>query len=479
MTDQAHLLNDRQMQDFITQGYIQIQTDFSEPLHDRIYQKLEEVFEKEGNPGNNILPRVPEISQVFNHPALTGALTSLLGPDYNLNPHRHCHLNPPGSKGQSWHKDCYVFDHNLRHPRFHWLLALYYPQEVTTDMGPTGVLNGMHVCEKISNPNPQQCSEEELPLNGRAGTVNLVHFDAWHRALANTSTNKRYMLKFQFARLAEPTTPTWQHNSTDWLADESPDSLALDVWHWLLGDKAPQTQTPHNGDPNQLRQDLHHTSEIHRRRAAFSLASLAEDHIALLLEDLDREAYEREQGIEDKTPDNAHGTNPTAFAAAQALVAMGPKAVPHVAAALNADHWLTRAALVDVLGTIGAPAADTVPLLIERLADDHWWVRRNAAEALGRMHHAAADAADPLGQAAGDTDRRVRRMAALALAQINQASTTALPHLQKMLEDEDRYNRFYAGLALRRQPQSAAQELLLDSLFNARWCPLTTNENMF
>ena len=45
----------------------------------------------------------------------------LLGPDYQLNPHRHCHLNPPGSKGQTWHKDCYVFDHNMRQPRFHWL----------------------------------------------------------------------------------------------------------------------------------------------------------------------------------------------------------------------------------------------------------------------------------------------------------------------------------------------------------------------
>ena len=70
MTDQAYLLTDHQIQDFITQGYVQIQTDFADPLHDRIYQKLEEVFEKEGNVGNNILPRVPEINRVFNHPAL-------------------------------------------------------------------------------------------------------------------------------------------------------------------------------------------------------------------------------------------------------------------------------------------------------------------------------------------------------------------------------------------------------------------------
>ena len=67
-----------------------------------------------------------------------------------MNPHRHCHLNPPGGKGQSWHKDCYVFDHNLRHARFRWVMAFYYPQDTTPDMGPTGVLPGQQWYRKIS-----------------------------------------------------------------------------------------------------------------------------------------------------------------------------------------------------------------------------------------------------------------------------------------------------------------------------------------
>ena len=479
MMDQTNLLTDRQMQDFITQGYIQIQADPTSSIHKTIYQKLEDVFASEGNVGNNILPRVPEISQVFSQPAIQGALTSLLGPDYTMNPHRHCHLNAPGSSGQSWHKDCYVFDHNLRHPRFHWLLALYYPQDVSPDMGPTGILPGLHVCEKISDPDPRQCRDTELALNGPAGTVNLVHFDAWHRALANTSKQKRYMLKFQFARLAAPTTPTWQHTDTAWHKSITPDALAQDVWHWLLGDHVPLANRTNDNAINQQRQDLHHEDEIQRRRAAFSLALDSPDHLELLLADLDREAHEREDHIEEKTADNAHGTNPTAFTSAQALVSIGANAVPAIAAALTNDHWLTRAALIDVLGTIGAPASSTVPLLTKCLSDTHWWVRRNAAEALGRIPHANVDAIDAISQAVADPDRRVRRMAALALAQSAQPAPEALANLEKMLEDEDRYNRFYAALALRRQPQSAAQELLLDNLFNARWCALTTPENLY
>ena len=114
-----------------------------------VAQLLRKVGIEDGNLGNNILPRIPLIQRVFDHPALVGALTSLLGPDYTMNPHRHCHLNPPGSPGQSWHKDCYVFDHNFRHPRFHWLLALYYPQDVSEAMGPTGTLPGTQFIETI------------------------------------------------------------------------------------------------------------------------------------------------------------------------------------------------------------------------------------------------------------------------------------------------------------------------------------------
>ena len=91
----SNLLTDEQMYKFLTQGYIQVEADFEDDLHQRIYDKIDHVVEHEGNPGNNILPRIPEIQQVFDHPKVVGAIISLVGPNHVMHPHRYCHLRAP------------------------------------------------------------------------------------------------------------------------------------------------------------------------------------------------------------------------------------------------------------------------------------------------------------------------------------------------------------------------------------------------
>ncbi|MBT5817938.1 MAG: hypothetical protein HOJ50_12840 [Proteobacteria bacterium] len=76
---------------------------------------------------NNILPRVTELQQIIDSPTIKGALSSILGDDYMLRPHRlsvPCEPLPPeernldltghedgtpvgkGSRGVTiWHKD--------------------------------------------------------------------------------------------------------------------------------------------------------------------------------------------------------------------------------------------------------------------------------------------------------------------------------------------------------------------------------------
>ena len=476
MTDTQHLLTDVQMQQFIRDGYIQVKADFAAPLHQHIYDGVEEVYEKEGNIGNNLLPRLPQIKEVFDHPKVAGALESLLGPRYIMNPHRHGHLNPPGSKGQSWHKDCYVFDHNTRHPCHHWILALYYPQDTTEDMGPTGILPGLQNWEHISNPDPTQCSDQDLALCCEAGTVTLLHFDAWHRAMANSSERKRYMLKFQFARMQWPPTPSWNHQRAAWQLDSPADPVEHYVWNWLC--RQASAAKP-QADAQILLAQLQEGGEAERLRAAYALGQHDTSIVPALLDVLRREARAAEPHIEDKTADNAHGTNPTALRAAQALEAMGPRITPLIVDALDDAFWLVRAALCDILGLWGPAAAQAVPALTARLADEHWWVRRNAAEALGRMGGDASTALPDLIKTLGDEDRRVRRASALAWAQIGAYSPEALPALRKMSADTDRYNRFYAQLALSRMDHEAAREALLDALFTARWCPLTTSEDRY
>ena len=134
------LLSDSQMQQFIVNGYVSVKAGFPSPFHQSVYARAEEIFSTQGNPGNHILPAIPQLADLFSHPAVTGALTSILGPGYAMHPHRHCHLTPPHKTAQRHHQDSYEDDQNVRHHRTRWAMAFYYPQDVTVEMGPTSVL---------------------------------------------------------------------------------------------------------------------------------------------------------------------------------------------------------------------------------------------------------------------------------------------------------------------------------------------------
>merc|ERR1712048_39908 len=56
-----------------------------------------------------------------------------------MHAHRHMHSSPV-QRDQKWHKDSYWGTRKLRHHRPRWMMALYYPKDVTLSMGPTYVL---------------------------------------------------------------------------------------------------------------------------------------------------------------------------------------------------------------------------------------------------------------------------------------------------------------------------------------------------
>ena len=72
-----HLLTDSQIHDFIVNGFITVKTDLPPSFHQEVYARTTEIFEKEGNPGNNLLPRMPMINEVFEDPWVAGAFTSV------------------------------------------------------------------------------------------------------------------------------------------------------------------------------------------------------------------------------------------------------------------------------------------------------------------------------------------------------------------------------------------------------------------
>ena len=206
MPDPCPLLTDNEVISFIIRGYHLVEPDFPESFHAAIYDKLGRL---EKDPGDAILDRVPELQQVYDHPRVRGALISLLGPDFQMNGHRHCHVNQPGTPSQSWHQDGL----NQRHHETRTVLAMYYPQTVTPDMGPTVLMPGTHFRNAPTDRMATYANfKEQVVLAVKAGTVAITHYDIWHAASANRSEKTRYMLKFLFSRGSAPTAPSWCHD---------------------------------------------------------------------------------------------------------------------------------------------------------------------------------------------------------------------------------------------------------------------------
>ena len=476
-----YLLHDEDIRRFITDGYLSVQAGLPAAFHEQVYRKIEEVFAEEGNPGNNLLPRIPEIQQVFDQPAVKGALTSLLGPGHLMHPHRYCHLNKPGGSGQSWHKDDYVFDQKVRHARFRWVMAFYYPQDVTEDMGPTGILPGRQWYNQISDPDATRTTEPARPLCGAAGTVSIVNFDVWHRATANVSQKNRYMLKFQFTRMAEPKSPAWHAIDPTWTpaAHDPTPAVSEAVWHWLHGERQPNLSGGGKTIDYWLAA-LDENNEATRLLAAYRLGAFGEAAVDPLLDRLRQTAEETALANAAKTPSNPAGGNPSELPAACALSAVGLPAEKKLIQALDDSSWWVRATAADILGDINASPVKVLPPLLRLLNDDNVWVRRNAADAISTIGGFDGDAEPALSNALQDEDERVRRNIAFALSKHPLASDDLVTALVRIIhEDEGRYVRYYALAALKQMATPAAREALWQEMLTSRWCPVTHKKSAY
>ena len=405
---------------------------------------MDGLFDNEANPGNNILPRVPGIRRVLDSPPVHGALQSLLGGDYYLHAHRFCHYRQPGSEAQQLHKDSW----SRRHHRTRWCMAFYYPQDTTEEMGPTGVVPGSQYLNGPPDP------DGEVALAGRAGTVTIVHYDLWHRGLANTSDRKRYMLKFLFTRLDEPAADGRGPAAFD---EEDPRApLWRSMWRWQAGHAPPAEGGLSSAEVAGLAGDLGADDETRALHAAYRLGESGDPAaVDALLDGL------RSGGGEVRRN------------AAYGLTAAGGASVPGLLECLEHGDAGLRAASVDALGDLGRQAAEAAPAVAASLEDEDLEVRRQAAHALGTM---GADSAVPrLAEACSEEDDWVARNASLSLARLGAAAEEALPALGRALDHDNRYVRANALRSLQRIDSAGARQLLYHHLATSRWCPITAS----
>lgn len=505
MIEPKYLLTDDQIAQFITSGYVQLQTDFSPEFHQKVLKKLSERFAYEGNPGNNVVPRVPEVQEFFDHPTIRGALTSVLGPDYVMHAHRHAHLRPGGERppylgnnpfappdirtGGGWHKDNYWNNEKTR-GHYPWsAMIFYFPQDVTEDMGTTGIMPGSQNRYKIDYD-----TEINLPVVGKEGTFALIDYDIWHRATANVSDINRFMMKFIFFRMEAPKQPEWNNQRKEWQPPHNLPPITQhpliweNVWNWMSGSPGKHGQTDQPSDIAALTNSLYSDNETEALNASYGLAAAGEEGIPALID-----------GLKHSAPDVVHPLKYSVTrVSAHGLAAAGAPAIPALIEALDAtyENGDVRGQVAYALGEMREAAAQAVPRLIELLKADSVFVRQHVAEALGMIQQPANLIVPALSEALQDEDMYVRQQACLALARIGPAAAGAIPALKEAIyylnEDTDqsildisradrgaRYVPAIAAIALERIGTADALKVLLHFLQTARWCPVTNNKSTF
>ncbi|MEV0353114.1 phytanoyl-CoA dioxygenase family protein [Nonomuraea sp. NPDC050680] len=208
------LLTSAQVAGFVAAGYLRLDGVVPDELNDQAIDVLEAGIPRlpYGTPIDTAFPEGTFARRLIELPQVAGALHSLLGPGPTVDHHAVHIREPHGGQAQPLHADAII---DTRVDAFDVQL-MYYPREVTTDMGGTLVVPGSHLRRvNESDTGRYQNLLGQTRLTCPAGTVMLLHHGIWHGGRRNDSEVRRYMFKIRF----NPTVPQVLLWDTSDLAD--------------------------------------------------------------------------------------------------------------------------------------------------------------------------------------------------------------------------------------------------------------------
>lgn len=519
-----HLLSDEGYLQFLSRGYVTVPSSLPMDYHDVRYQEADVLYERlratqarRGNVeivGDNLLAQMPSLSQMLDDPVVTGAVLSILGPDYALHTHNFVHLNGPADQG--FHQDGNLPWNERGHYRAHrpdWLLLFYYPQEVTMENGPTEVItetqywtrdieidNDWHRADSIDRKMPfrvlgsDDLAERDAALDQSVlnlgiadlkrefltvpkGTIVLSHYDMFHRGSRRSpDAPNRYMYKFHFVRTKEPSGPAWRHRATPDMScvRDSLKPVVRRIWSWSCGER--EQAVLEGSVQREARTVLFHGHEDEKVWAAYQLASEASEECVGILASALSDPMES-----------------TRRAAAYGLRESGAPALPTLIDALASDVVSTRRFAAFGLGSVAASSSsDAINALITRLSDDpDDPVRSITGYSLGMLSRGPVDDTSVISHAlitalntepnntkGGGLERStVRENAAFGLLQLASNHGLSDEDLKALIplvsHAEDRYVSGLLLEALRcRGQNSELEDVLLATLLRYRWNPV-------
>jgi hypothetical protein len=192
-----HLLTSVQMARFVAHGSLRMDAAVPAEMNAQAVEVL-----RKGIPavpyGSPLAAAFEEQSlaqRLVRLPEIAGAIHSLVGPDPTVDHHAvHIRRAHEGT-AQNLHGDAII---DVRPDAFDVQL-MYYPQEVTLDMGGTLSVPGSHLRRtNESDTGRYQNLRGQSRLTCPAGTVVFLHHGIWHGGRRNDSDVDRYMFKIRF-----------------------------------------------------------------------------------------------------------------------------------------------------------------------------------------------------------------------------------------------------------------------------------------
>jgi len=248
MPDKRHLLNSKQMAQFVAAGYLQFDELVPQELNEAANAEMSAnavPVHPHGTPFDEIW-HDSALGKVFRLPESRGIIHSLVGPN-PLNDHHAVHTVRGGQqRGQHWHADSMV------DTRLHFdIQFFYFPHDTPREMGGTMILPGSHY-RRISGLDigKYQNFIGQLALDCKAGTVVVVHHGIWHCAQPNRTDHIRYVFKLRLNPtvrqlrlwntddLDDPEIPNLLVTNRLWCGSEAQIELVnrIKFWRFLTGD---------------------------------------------------------------------------------------------------------------------------------------------------------------------------------------------------------------------------------------------------
>lgn len=193
MTIKQHLLDSRQMAEFVARGFLRFDELVPNAINQRVMREIDDDA-IQGAPAGTPLSQCYHgtgIREMLDLPQVRGLIHSLVGDD-PLFDHDAIHVREPNQgKAQGLHADSII------DTRSHFdIQIMYFPHDVPLEMGGTLVLPGSHF-RKVNEMDiaAYQNMRGQIPMVCKAGSILVLHHGIWHCGRQNQTDRRRYMFK--------------------------------------------------------------------------------------------------------------------------------------------------------------------------------------------------------------------------------------------------------------------------------------------